>query len=276
MAPRRAVLRRRSTCSTSPTGCTRPNAPGSERRRSTTSCRSTSRSGLPAAPAPMHTRKYENAARDVRRDVRELVVHRRRHRRHARLPTREDRRGPSRDRRRVHDGRPGRRAYAALPAHGRDARAAQEPRHAGRGLRAARRQRARARRRRRRRVGRAAAARPAGRRAPRARLRRGARAAVPRRRGCGLPLSLRGIRDADHRGDGMWHARRRLVASVARRGLGRRRRPLRPGESRGDDGGDTRGARPARGAPDARSRPREGLLMAAHGELFLEGYRRFS
>ena len=43
--PRRALARRRSTCSTSPTGCTRRSAPACARRRSTTSCRSTSRSG---------------------------------------------------------------------------------------------------------------------------------------------------------------------------------------------------------------------------------------
>ena len=53
-------------------------------------------------------------------------------------------------------------------------------------------------------------------------------------------------------------AGRRLVASVARRGLGRRGGPLRPREPGGDGGRDPRGARPARRAARARARPRRG------------------
>ena len=49
-----------------------------------------------------------------------------------------------------------------------------------------------------------------------------------------LPVALRGLRDADHRGDGVRRARRRLVAPVDGRGLRRRGRARRSGEPRGD------------------------------------------
>ena len=155
------------------------------------------------------------------------------------------------------DGRGG-RARRALPAHGRDARAAQEPRHARRGLRAARRQRARAARRRRARAG--ASSRSSTVRASCA-LGRVAdeelAAPLPRRRGRRLPVALRGVRDADHRGDGL-RARpsspRRTPRSTRPAGdAARARRPREPG---GDRGGDPRGARAARGAARARARPR--------------------
>ena len=176
----------------------------------------------------MHTRKYANAARDLRRDLRQLGLHRRRRRRDARLPARADRRRAPRDRRRVHaptgdGGRPRR----ALPAHGRDARAAQEPRHARRGVRrcSATPELALAV------VGGAGWGeqpeldRPGVVRLGRVSDEELARA-LPRRRGGRLPVALRGLRDADHRGDGLRRAGRRLGAPVAGRGLRRRRRPL--------------------------------------------------
>ena len=93
----------------------------------------------------------------------------------------------------------------------------------------------RARGRRRRGLGRAAAARRARDRAARLRRRRRARAALPRRRGRRLSVSLRGLRHADRRGDGVRRPGRRVGARVAGRGRGRRgaaRRPRRPEEWR--------------------------------------------
>ena len=48
--------------------------------------------------------------------------------------------------------------------------------------------------------------------------------ALPRRRCCRLPLTFRGLRDADRRGDGLRHPRRRLVPRVDGRRVRRRRR----------------------------------------------------
>ena len=107
---RRALARPRSTCSTSPTGCTRRSARACARRRSTTSCRCTTPSGRRGRTRSMHGRKYRNAARtcDVvfansaftaddfaatlgvpaRARARRAPGHRRRvHRRRARRPT---------------------------------------------------------------------------------------------------------------------------------------------------------------------------------------------
>ena len=120
-------------------------------------------------------------------------------------------------------------------------------------------------------------ARPAGRRPARPRRRRGARAPLPRRRGGRLPVAVRGLRDADHRGDGLRRAGRRVVAPVARRGVRRRCGPCRSRERRGDRGRGPRGAR--RGATSCArraSRTRRRFSWRRNGELFLEGYRRFS
>ena len=105
----------------------------------------------------------------------------------------------------------------------RHARAAQEPRHARRGLATAAR-RARARRRRRRRLGRPAAARRPGDPAARLRRRRGAAEADPRRGRLRLPVALRGLRDADRRGDGVRRRRssRRRTRRWTRRAATRR------------------------------------------------------
>ena len=55
---------------------------------------------------------------------------------------------------------------------------------------------------------------------------------LPGRRGRRLPLAVRGLRDADRRGDGVRHRRRRVVARVDGRGIRRRRGARRPGRSR--------------------------------------------
>ena len=75
---------------------------------------------------------------DLRRHLRELGVHRRRLQRRLFVPARADARRPSRDRRGVHGRRAGVGSRAAVPAHRRDARAAQEPRDARARVRAAR------------------------------------------------------------------------------------------------------------------------------------------
>ncbi len=108
----------------------------------------------------------------LRRDLRQLGVHRRRRRRDARFPTRAHRRRAPGIGAEFTPAGTAARSRPPVPADRRDARAAEEPRHAGRGLRAARRPRARARRRRRTGLGRAAAARPPRRRPARPRLRR--------------------------------------------------------------------------------------------------------
>ena len=147
----------------------------------------------------MHGAKYRNAARTCDVDLRQLGVHRRARSSSCSACAPE----------KVVVAYPGvgrlsgrgraRRPRAAVRAHGRDARAAQEPRDAAR--RAAARG-PRARRRRRRGLGAAAVARPAGRDPARLRGRRRARAALPRRGRVRLPVALRGLRDPDRRGDG--------------------------------------------------------------------------
>ena len=108
-----------------------------------------------------------------------------------------------------------------------DARAAQEPPGARRGVRAAAARAAGADARARRALGLGGpAARCRRRAAARLRLGRRAGAALPRRVGVRVPVDVRGLRDAGRGGARQRHAGRRLVASVARRGL-RRRGPAR-------------------------------------------------
>ena len=217
---------------------------------------------LPRVGAPPRTRAMHGA------QVRERGAHLRRHvRQLARSPpTTSPRRSAfprERDRRRASrasapSSRPtARRPTSAVPyaAHRRDARAAQEPRHARRGVRAARRPELALAV-----VGGAGwgeqpRARPAGRRPARPRLRRRARAPLPRRRGGRLPVALRGLRDADHRGDGV----------AARRSSPRRtRRSTRPAA--------TRPCAPTRRAP-RRSRRRSATRSTRRDELAREGPR---
>ena len=130
----------------------------------------------------------------------------------------------------------------------------------------------RARRRRRRRLGRAAGARPPECRAPRTGRRRRACAALPRRRRGRLPLTVRRVRDADHRGDGLRSPRRRLVTPLARRGRGDGGRALRSREPGGDRGGDRRGARPgATSSARSGSRTRRSSPGARTGETLPRG-----
>ena len=140
-------------------------------------------------------------------------------------------------------GGPGRPGWP-LRARRLDARAAQEPARAGRRVHDAAAPAARA-------DARACGARglggsPAGgggRAPPRIRLGRGARPALPRRKRLRVPVSLRGVRHPGRRGARERDTDRRLVASVAGRGLRRRsaaRRPGRPGRLRGRARGGAR------------------------------------
>ena len=226
----------------------------------------------------MHGRKYAERRAHLRRDVRQLGLHRRRHRRDARLPARADRRRASRDRRRVrHRRRGGRPRRARTCSRSRRSSRARTSARSSTPSRCSPTTELVARGRRRRGLGRAAAARPARRRPARPRLRRGARAALPRRGGRRLPVAVRGLRDADHRGDGLRRAGRRVGAPVAGRGLRRRGRARRPRERRGVRGRDPRRARRAATSCARRaSRTRRGFSWARTGELFLEGYARFS
>ena len=159
----------------------------------------------------MHGRKYANAARTC--DV-IFVNSAFTGARRDRAARRRSRRGSASRRRASRTcSRPtGRRPTSGAPyiLTVGDARAAQEPAGARRGAPAPRRRHP-ARGRGRRGLGRAAGARRPARAPARLRLRRGARAALPRRRGRRLPLAVRGLRDADRRGDGVRHAGRRLV-----------------------------------------------------------------
>ena len=131
------------------------------------------------------------------------------------LPRRAGREGPRHPVRRrpaVHGRGTGRRRR--LRPRRLDARAAQEPLPAGRGLPALRPRRARAARRRGRGLGRRQRRRRAGAAAGR-RRRRGARAPLPRRGGGRLRLALRGLRPARARGDGL-RARRSSRPRAAR------------------------------------------------------------
>ena len=89
-----------------------------------------------------------------------------------------------------------------------------------------------------------------------ARLYRGASVLV-------YPVALRGLRDAGRRGDGVRHARGRVRAPVARRGVRGRGGARRSARPRGDRGRDPRGACTAGGARDTRPRPRGAVLLAA-------------
>ena len=210
----------------------------SARRRSTTSCRSASRSGRRAD------------ARDARPQVRERGADVRRHLRQLRFTADDVTRAA---RRRPRSGSASRRPGVGRGLHGRgagaptsgapylltrrDARAAQEPRDA-----ASRRTRcsaagscspSRAGR-----AGASSRSSTTRRRRARLRPRRGAAAALPRRRRVRLSLALRGVRDADRRGDGVRRAGGRLVAPV--------------------DGRGVRGTRPSAPIPTIRRRSRRG------------------
>ena len=268
----------RSTRCTSATGCTRRSAPACARRRSTTSCRSTIPSGrrgararctaastaTPRAPATSSSRTRPSPPTTSRATLG--------------VPARAGARRAPGHRRRVH-APTGERADLGVPYL--LTVATLEPRKnlgtlveafallADTGLVA--------RRRGRRRLGRAAAARPARHRPARARHRRRAGAALPRRGGRRLPVALRGLRDADHRGDGV--AARRSSPRRIRRWTRRRatRRCAPTPRARGDRGRDPRGARAPRRAARARARARaRGSRGGATGEIFLEGYERFA
>ncbi len=121
-------------------------------------------------------------------------------------------------------------------------------------------------------LGRPARARRAARRPARLRLRRGARPALPGSGGRRLPVALRGLRHADHRGDGLRRPRRRVLAPVAwtRRAATRPYGPIPtiPRRSRRDRGGAraagrARPARPRARAPVHVARRRRGRSCAA-------------
>ena len=92
--------------------------------------------------------------------------------------------------------------------------------------------------------------------------RRRARRALPRRGRGRLPVAVRGLRDADHRGDGLRRARRRLRASLARRGLRATRRcAATPRAPRRWPRRSARRSRRRERAPRARARPRRHVLL---------------
>ena len=93
-----------------------------------------------------------------------------------------------------------------------------------------------------------------------ARLYRGAAVAA-------LPIALRGLRDADHRGDGVRRADGGVGARVDGRGVGGRRRAGRPRRPRGAGGCDPGGARPPRRARPGRARARATIHVACRGRV---------
>ena len=106
--------------------------------------------------------------------------------------------------------------------------------------------------------------------------RRGARAPLPRRRGRRLPVAVRGLRDADHRGDGV--AGRRSSRRRTRRSTRRAATPRCGADPESPEAmaaaireALARGTSCARSASRTRRRSR-----GRQGELFLEGYRRFA
>ena len=212
----------------------------------------------------MHGAKYRHAAESVRRRDRQLAVHR---------ATTSPRRSAS-IAQRIHVAYPGvepgfsadgERFESLRPpvrAHRRDAGAAEEPRAARRGVPAARRGE----------LALASSARPAG-ASSRSSTRRGSCGSATRSRD-ELPRLYRGasafVYPSLFEGFGMpiveamacGVAVRRLVASVARRGVRRRGGARRPGRSRGDRSGDRAGARRARRARVARPRARAAVHVA--------------
>ena len=132
---------------------------------------------------------------------------------------------------------------ATVRARRRDARAAKEPHRARRRLAPARR-RARPRARRWGGLGRAGRARPRASSGP-ATSRTRAPAPLPRRRRFRLSVADGGFGIPDRRGDGMRYARRRVGASLARRGGRRGGTPSRSRRPRGACRRDPRGARAA-------------------------------
>ena len=225
----------------------------------------------------MHGRKYRNAARtcDVifansaftADDAAETLG----------FPRERDRRRPPGDRRRVHRRRGALPTGAAVPAHRGDARAAQEPRHARRRLRAARRHRPRARRRGRSRAG--ASSRSSTGRASSgsaASPTRSSRAstAAPRR-----SSTRRASRASGCRSPRRWPRARRSSPRRTRRST----RPAGDAAVRADPESAEAIAEAIRAALERRDELRaKGLAHAAGfswrrtGEIFLEGYRRFS
>ena len=220
--------------------------------------------------------QVQERSRHVQCRLRQLVVHRRRLCTDDRLRARARARRASGGRRGVQRGRRGRQARAAVPAHGRHARAPQESRHARRRVRVARRYGPVARRRRRQWLGRSARARPARHPPPGARRRRGAGPVVSRGRRRRLSVAVRGIRNADHRGDGLGCTGRRLGASVDGRGGRRRCGSRRPREPGGNCSRDSRGSRPARRAAASRPGARRAILLASRGRSLSRGVPQFA
>ncbi len=164
----------------------------------------------------------------LRRGLRQFGLHRPRRRRAARSARGADPDRTSGRRAGVHcSGRTGGSRRALHPDR-RDARAAQEPGDAGGRTPPSRRQPP-ARRRRRRGLGRPGGPRRPARHSARVRLRGRARPPLPGSSRCRLPVALRGLRHADHRGYGLRRARRRLGARVHGRGRRGRRGAGRPG-----------------------------------------------
>ena len=205
--------------------------PAAERRRARDDDPRPRAAALPGVDARTHRaharREVPARGADGARARLQLGVHRARRARAAARSRRARARRASCGGAGLHARGRARRPRAAVRAHGRDARAAQEPRDAARRARAARR-RARARRRRRRRAGARSRA-STGRASIRlgyvdddelARLYRGASVFV-------YPVALRGLRHSGARGDGERRAGRRVRAPVARRGVRRRGRPRR-------------------------------------------------
>ena len=169
------------------------------------------------------------------------------------------------------DGDRGRPRRAVRPQR-RHARAAQEPPGARRGAPAARRRHP-ARGRRRRGLGRAAGARRPARRRLGFVSDEELAGALPRRRRRRLPVAVRGLRDADRRGDGVRHAGRRVVPPSMDEACGRRCRPRRPPRSRGDRRRDRAGARRAASALIPRGLEHAArFTWRATGEAMLAGY----
>ena len=236
----------RSTCSTSPTGCTRRSGPGCARRRFTTSCPLRFPEWTTKRTQSMHGRKYANAARTC--DV--IFVN-------SAFTAGETTELLGVEPARIRVAPPGVKDVFTATAPAADlgapyiltrghARAAQEPPGARRRAPAPRRRHP-ARGRRRRGLGRAAGARRPARAPARLRLRRGARAAST-----GAPPSpstRRASRASGCRSSRRWRAAPPVVASShpsMDEACGRRRGARRPGRSGCDRRRDRAGDRRAR------------------------------